>query len=57
MRLSDAQQWYPTTTRGQHVEVPTLSLLLVATTVLVPAVMLAILVLASYLEDRLLRRR
>ena len=22
MRLSDAQQWYPTTTRGQHVEVP-----------------------------------
>jgi hypothetical protein len=57
MRLSDAQPWYPTTTRGQHVEVPPLSLLLVAPTVLVPAVMLAILVLASYLEDRLLRRR
>jgi hypothetical protein len=39
------------------VEVPTVSLLLVATTVVVPAGMLAILALASYLEDRLLRRR
>lgn len=34
-----------------------MSLLLVATTVLVPAGMLAILALASYLEDRLVRRR
>jgi hypothetical protein len=33
------------------------SLLLVATTVLVPAGMLAILALASYLGDRLVRRR
>ena len=36
---------------------PTMSPLLVATIVLVPVAMLAILALGSYLEDRLVRRR